>query len=419
MLKLKSHSAFTLVELIVVITIVWILSTVGFVSYSWYLTWARDSNRISQLTKISDSLQTYAASKSLPVPDDSVNITLSWSSNVFAYQWYVWVDVLETIDYTNWWKDPKDDNYFTYYLTRDRKNMQLLAFMEESNIAKINTWNKVFANDYVDRFPRVYGQKLWVFTQSVTNAPLQEISSVKATWYFDMINTPDQYTAHISNSKKIQWNGVILGSTNPNSSCQRIKEAGLSRWKWNWDYTIFVPNLWETQVYCDMENAGWWWTLVARSKKWFTSDLFWWASPTRWNIYDDNTPYAIGLSFIQRVKFSEVMLATYSSKKDIDLAIKFDVNSSRIAWWTAAAHATQNCRDVVWDTSSGSTNGCNSAQYYWALWGTWSHRYYFNSSATLWEITPWAGTMYWFSQNGFINSDMGAMSGKEWMVFVK
>jgi len=41
--------AFTLVELIVVITIVGILSTVGFVSYSGYLTWARDSNRISQM----------------------------------------------------------------------------------------------------------------------------------------------------------------------------------------------------------------------------------------------------------------------------------------------------------------------------------------------------------------------------------
>jgi len=70
--------AFTLVELIVVITIVWILSTVGFVSYSWYLTWARDSNRISQLVKIGDSLQVYAANKSLPLPDDYVEVHSSW-----------------------------------------------------------------------------------------------------------------------------------------------------------------------------------------------------------------------------------------------------------------------------------------------------------------------------------------------------
>ena len=82
----KLFPAFTLVELIVVITIVGILSTVGFVSYSGYLTGARDSNRISQLTKLSDSLQVYAATRSLPLPDDAINITASGSSNVIAYQ---------------------------------------------------------------------------------------------------------------------------------------------------------------------------------------------------------------------------------------------------------------------------------------------------------------------------------------------
>jgi len=56
------------------------------VSYSGYLTGARDSNRFSQLTKLSDSLQTYAASKSLPLPDDYIEITASGASNVFAYQ---------------------------------------------------------------------------------------------------------------------------------------------------------------------------------------------------------------------------------------------------------------------------------------------------------------------------------------------
>jgi prepilin-type N-terminal cleavage/methylation domain-containing protein len=80
-----NFKAFTLVELIVVITIVWILSTIGFVSYSGYLTWARDSNRISQMVKLSDSLQVYSATKSLPLPDNYVEIHASWS--VIAYQW--------------------------------------------------------------------------------------------------------------------------------------------------------------------------------------------------------------------------------------------------------------------------------------------------------------------------------------------
>ncbi len=110
-MKKNNYPAFTLVELIVVITIIWILSTIWFVSYSNYLTWARDSNRYSQLTKLSDSLQVYATQKSLPLPDDFIEITASGASNVIAYQWYVWSDVLETIDYTNWGKDPKDDSF--------------------------------------------------------------------------------------------------------------------------------------------------------------------------------------------------------------------------------------------------------------------------------------------------------------------
>ncbi len=39
--------AFTLVELIVVITILAILSTIGFVSYSWFSSKARDSSRLA------------------------------------------------------------------------------------------------------------------------------------------------------------------------------------------------------------------------------------------------------------------------------------------------------------------------------------------------------------------------------------
>lgn len=75
-------SAFTLVELIVVITIVGILSTIGFVSYSSYLTGARDSNRISQMVKITDSMQVYSSTKSLPLPDNKIDITASGASNI-------------------------------------------------------------------------------------------------------------------------------------------------------------------------------------------------------------------------------------------------------------------------------------------------------------------------------------------------
>jgi len=224
-MKKNNILAFTLVELIVVITIVWILSTVGFVSYSWYLTGARDSNRFSQLTKLSDSLQIYAASKSLPLPDDYIEITASGASNVIAYQWYVWVDVLETIDYTNWGKDPKDDSYFTYYLTKDRQSLQLMTLMEESGSVALQN-NTTYAADYSERFPKVYGKKMWVLTEIDTNTPIQEVSAVNTAWFLDIVNTVTEFTAHISDDETIQGTGSLLLASNPNANCDRIKQTG-------------------------------------------------------------------------------------------------------------------------------------------------------------------------------------------------
>ena len=165
----KNRFGFTLVELIVVITIVGILSTVGFVSYSGYLTSARDSNRLSQLTKLSDSLQTYAASKSLPLPDDYREISSSWSR--ISYQGVAGVDVLETIDYTNGWKDPKDDDYYIYAISSDRKKIQLLTFLEDG-VALTPGTQDIYAVEYIDRKPASYGSKLGIILQESDFTPI-------------------------------------------------------------------------------------------------------------------------------------------------------------------------------------------------------------------------------------------------------
>ncbi len=252
--KIQNKLAFTLVELIVVITIVWILSTVGFVSYSGYLTGARDSNRFSQLTKLSDSLQTYAASKTLPLPDDYVEITSSGSENIIAYQGYVWVDVLETIDYTNGGKDPKDDSYFTYYLTKDRKSLQLLALMEDSTSVALKGNNELYAADYSERFPKVYGKKLWVLVSaddSTLNTPVQEISTViNGSGYLDVFHTNNRYKSYIDETSILEWTGAVLKQSIENYSCKRIRETGWS--KWNWFYNI-SPNWYEKNIFCLME----------------------------------------------------------------------------------------------------------------------------------------------------------------------
>ncbi len=254
-MKSFNFPAFTLVELIVVITIIGILSTVWFVSYSNYLTWARDSNRYSQLTKLSDSLQVYATSKSLPLPDDYIEITASWASNVIAYQWYVWTDVLETIDYTNWGKDPKDDSFYTYYLTKDRKSLQLMALMEEAGSVALNNaiTNTTFAVDYSSRFPKVYGRKLWVLTEVDTNTPVQEVSSIlTGSGYLDIAKTMNIYNSFISNEEILSGTWKVLREVPVNASCKRIKQT----WDSYGNDFYDINFAWDIRnIYCYMDNG--------------------------------------------------------------------------------------------------------------------------------------------------------------------
>ena len=84
-----SKQAFTLVELIVVITILAILWTIAFISLQWYAKDARDSTGLADLKSIEKALefQLLKGSK-IPKPDNFVEITASWT--ILSYQWYAW-----------------------------------------------------------------------------------------------------------------------------------------------------------------------------------------------------------------------------------------------------------------------------------------------------------------------------------------
>ena len=217
--KMKNKKAFTLVELIVVITILAILATVGFVSFSWYLAWARDTNRIAQLKSMSDALELYRTKKDLPIPDDKIDIQRSWETT--AYQWYIGANVLETIEYTEKWLDPKDKTYFTYLLTKDKKEYQLMSFLEEELEDQVafdsSFFNKSTAADLSERFPKTLWKKVWILLDE-DNTPAQDISSVTSDWFLDIVSTDDTYQMVFSDSNIITWTWNVIQS-----------------WKlWNW-----------------------------------------------------------------------------------------------------------------------------------------------------------------------------------------
>ena len=207
---MQNKQAFTLVELIVVVTILAILSTIGFVSYSSYLTWVRDTNRVSNMKAISDWLELYRTKFSLPLPEDNVDIKAN--GTVIAYQWYAWANVLESIEFSNGWKDPKNDNYYSYYLTKDKKYFQLMWFLEEEDNIQVKLFNQTQAVDYSILYPTVYGKKLGILTWIWTdlNVPIQEIASIVTAWNLDIATTTDSYISYFKDWWNASWTGITL-----------------------------------------------------------------------------------------------------------------------------------------------------------------------------------------------------------------
>ena len=304
----SKKQAFTLVELIVVITILAILATVGFVSFSGYLAWARDTNRIAQLKSMSDALELYRTKKDLPIPDDKVDVTASGTT--IAYQWYIWANVLETIEYTEKGLDPKDKNYFSYYLTKNKKHFQLLSFLEEASEDTL-AWNNIFntsqAVDYSERVPHVKWKKLWILTDG-NNTPIQDISTISSNGSIDLYDVwTTTYKAIISDDEFLSWTWTSLSSAHRTWSCKRIKQV--KWWTADWVYTIDPEwnGVW-FEVYCDMERDWWWWTLVGVS--WTTAAttalnfLDWFIAPISWSIgYESD--FSVDAS---QITFSEVAM---------------------------------------------------------------------------------------------------------------
>ena len=204
--------AFTLVELIVVVTILALLSTIWFIAYVWHLKWIRNTNRITTLVSLWEWLNSYKVNYSLPLPDDYVEVKVGWK--IIAYQWYVWKSILKTIKFSNKWKDPIDDTYYSYYLTEQNNHFQLMWFLEkEKNITTASLFKETLALDYSIRYPSVYWWRLGILTDD-NNMPVQEIPSILSAWKIelDTTNSWTLYTAYIKNWKTYSFSWRILAN---------------------------------------------------------------------------------------------------------------------------------------------------------------------------------------------------------------
>ncbi len=172
-------SWFTLVELIVVITILSILATIWFVSYQWYTQDARDLSRSETLNNISKELTLYIANHG-KAPDVEDTATISASGVLLTYQGYFWEKAAKEINMSKTPLDPKDKELYFYALNESKDRYQIGWYFE--GIPDIAYVTKSYAVDYSSRNLATTGNQLWMLFNSQNN------QFISGTWV-DILTT--------------------------------------------------------------------------------------------------------------------------------------------------------------------------------------------------------------------------------------
>lgn len=122
-------SAFTLIELIIVIVILAILWTISFISYQNYGVSARDSVRLSDVKIIEKWLRVYVVWEwAYPIPDDKFKIKADWQT--IWYQWIIGNKVTGKIWLSTLPRDPSFNNNYIYSLNSRKNIYWILSIFE-------------------------------------------------------------------------------------------------------------------------------------------------------------------------------------------------------------------------------------------------------------------------------------------------
>lgn len=207
------RKGFTLIELIVVITILAILWTIAFISLQWYSRDARNSVRIGDLWLIKKSLELSFLDRSLyPTPDDAVDVTYSWAT--LWYQWYFWNNVYRiNKNLSKRAVDPLFDIDYTYSTIKNLKQYQIWAMIEDESfwlnmdktyaVTNSNMTSYVWWNfDFLDITWKVWNNCFNVTTPSIIVNNLPVDWKLLVWWNYNFVfnnsvNLPSNYESVI------------------------------------------------------------------------------------------------------------------------------------------------------------------------------------------------------------------------------
>ncbi len=183
-------SAFTLVELIVVITILAILSTIAFLSFQWYTSSARDSVRATDMNNLKKWLE-ISFTKIWRYIDPDWGIKVLNDGVQIGIQGKFWDNNLWVIGMSNV-KDPLSQLPYTYYTSSNGRGYSILGLYENDLLGFASGIPTAYAaSQYQSSYIKIIGSLseyehgIILWTGVLLNTPLQENYTLNT---FDIIS---------------------------------------------------------------------------------------------------------------------------------------------------------------------------------------------------------------------------------------
>jgi len=177
--------AFTLVELIVVITILAILGTIAFISLQWYSSQARDSKRISDIQNIKKSLELFSLNTwKYPKPDDYNTVSYTWE--LIWYQWTVWEQVSTNLSRNLNEKptDPLIEEEYIYSTSNSQTEYEVLGLYENNMLSNLQLFEKTNAANL--NFAKIEWNFNWLYAKTPSfYIPTPSIINWNVWWNVD------------------------------------------------------------------------------------------------------------------------------------------------------------------------------------------------------------------------------------------
>lgn len=245
----KNIRWFTIVELVVAMTILLVLTGLWFYSYTQNVVDARDSVRISDIASVSSQLKLYKKARwAYPLPGDSFNILNQW--RIVGIQWLLNENVtLTTLDKIPY--DPSAEIPYVYSVTRNKQEFQLALTLEssENGIAVLEWDYKTVSRNVLPTL--VLALSSW-WDREINNDhgwSANRRSFVFNEWYQNLPYTHDgdnaPYTGASSFSEAIDNPNIKFWQNSDFRDCDEIFESGKH-----------LTNSWDTEIYQILNSSG-------------------------------------------------------------------------------------------------------------------------------------------------------------------